>query len=137
MIENKTSLRPRYADTDQMGIVYYAKYLEWFEVGRTELLRDIGLPYTTVEREGIILPVIEAHCRYHRPAKYDQLVTIVSKIGDLPRARIRIEYEIKNVHGQLLAEGYTVHSFLGKNGRPVRPPASLLGVMQPYFHKKQ
>ena len=60
MIENKTSLRPRYADTDQMGIVYYAKYLEWFEVGRTELLRDIGLPYTTIEREGIILPVIEA-----------------------------------------------------------------------------
>ena len=133
MIENKKSLRPRYADTAQMGIVYYAKYLEWFEVGRTELLREIGLPYTKIESEGIILPVIEAYCKYHLPAKYDQPVQIVSRITKMPRARIQIDYDIRDKDNKLLAAGYTIHSFLGKSGRPVKPPASLLEKMKPFF----
>lgn len=133
MIENITSLRPRYADTDKMGIVYYAKYLEWFEVGRTELLREIGLPYTQIEAEGIILPVIEVLCKYHRPAKYDQPVKIISRVTEKPRARIRIDYEIHDEANGLLAEGYTIHSFLGNKGKPVRPPVSLLEKMALYF----
>ena len=133
MIENRTIVRARFADTDKMGIVYYARYLEWFEVGRTELLRALGLPYTEIERNGIILPVIEVFCKYRKPARYDQLIEIVSRVSDLPRSRIRIEYELFSEEGELLASGYTVHSFLGGHGKPVRPPAMMLDKMRPYF----
>lgn len=133
MIEHRTTIRARYADTDQMGFVYYARYLEWFEVGRTELLRAMGLPYSEIEAAGIILPVIEVHCTYHRPARYDQIVAIISRVARMPRARIQIDYEIFNENDELLASGYTIHSFLGTRGRPVRPPRTLLEKMRPHF----
>jgi acyl-CoA thioester hydrolase len=123
----------RYADTDKMGITYYSKYLEWFEVGRTEMLREIGFPYTQLEKEGIGLPVIEAYCRYHRAAMYDQLLRIVSTVRSLPRVTIRIDYKIYNETQELLVDGYTTHPFIGKSGKPVRAPKSLLEVLQPYF----
>ncbi|MDZ7361638.1 MAG: acyl-CoA thioesterase [candidate division KSB1 bacterium] len=133
MLVNTTYVRVRYADTDKMGITYYSKYLEWFEVGRTEMLRDIGFPYTQLEKEGIGLPVIEAYCRYHRAARYDQLLRIVSTVKTLPRVTIRIEYKIYNEQQELLVDGYTTHPFIGKAGKPVRAPKSLLEVLQPYF----
>jgi acyl-CoA thioester hydrolase len=133
MLVNTTYVRVRYADTDKMGITYYSKYLEWFEVGRTEMLREIGFPYTQLEKEGIGLPVIEAYCRYHRAATYDQLLRIVSAIKTLPRVTIRIEYKIYNEQQELLVDGYTTHPFIGKAGKPVRAPKSLLEVLQPYF----
>jgi acyl-CoA thioester hydrolase len=133
MLVNTTYIRVRYADTDKMGITYYSKYLEWFEVGRTEMLRDIGFPYTQLEKEGIGLPVIEAYCRYHRAATYDQLLRIVSAVKTLPRVTIRIDYKIYNEQQELLVDGYTTHPFIGKAGKPVRAPKSLLEVLQPYF----
>ncbi|MDZ7344998.1 MAG: acyl-CoA thioesterase [candidate division KSB1 bacterium] len=133
MIVNTTLVRVRYADTDKMGITYYGKYLEWFEVGRTELLREIGFPYSKMEAEGIGLPVIEVHCRYHRAALYDQLLRVVSTVASMPRGTVRIDYKIFNDDEVLLVEGYTIHSFLGKLGRSVRPPKSFLEALQPYF----
>ncbi len=136
MIVNTTRVRVRYADTDKMGISYYSKYLEWFEVGRTELLREIGLPYAQLEREGFRLPVIEVYCRYHRVALYDQLLLIESAVKTLPRVTIRIDYKIYNEGKELLTDGYTNHSFIGQSGRPVRPPKSFLEVVQPYFQSE-
>jgi acyl-CoA thioester hydrolase len=137
MIVNTTSVRVRYAETDKMGISYYGRYLEWFEVGRTELLREIGLPYAQLEREeGVALPVIEVYCRYHRSALYDQILRIESTVKTLPRVTIRIDYKIYNEDGELLADGYTNHTFIGKSGRPARPPKSFLEVVQPYFQSE-
>lgn len=136
MIVNTTRVRVRYADTDKMGISYYGKYLEWFEVGRTELLREIGLPYVQLETEGIALPVIEVYCRYHRSALYDQLLRIESTVKTLPRVTIRIDYKIYNEDNELLADGYTKHTFIGKSGRPVRPPKPFLEVVQSYFQSE-
>jgi acyl-CoA thioester hydrolase len=137
MIVNTTSVRVRYAETDKMGISYYGRYLEWFEVGRTELLREIGLPYAQLEREeGVALPVIEVYCRYHRSALYDQVLRIESTVKALPRVTIRIDYKIFNDDNELLADGYTNHTFIGKSGRPVRPPKSFLEVLQPHFQNE-
>jgi acyl-CoA thioester hydrolase len=136
MIANTTHVRVRYADTDKMGISYYSKYLEWFEVGRTELLREIDFPYSKMEEEGIGLPVIEVHCRYHRAALYDQLLRVVSAVESMPRGTVRIDYKIYNDDKVLLVEGYTIHSFLGKLGRSVRPPKSFLEALQPYFKEE-
>lgn len=133
MLTKTTSVRVRYADTDKMGITYYSKYLEWFEVGRTEMLRDIGFPYTQLEKEGIGLPVLEAYCHYHRAAKYDQLLRIVSTVKTLPRVTIHIDYKIYDEQ-VLLVDGYTTHPFIGISGKPVRAPKSLLDVLQPFFH---
>lgn len=135
MIESSTHVRVRYADTDQMGVVYHTKYLEWFEVGRTELLRDLGIPYSRMEEEGIGLPVIEAHCLYKRGAVYDQLLLIISRLKELPRATVRIDYEIFNEDRDLLVSGYTVHIFLGKIGRPIKPPKSFMQVITHHFGK--
>lgn len=132
MLTKTASVRVRYADTDKMGITYHSKYLEWFEIGRTEMLRDIGFPYTQLEKEGIGLPVLEVYCRYHRAAKYDQLLRIVSTVKTLPRVTIRIDYKIYDEQ-MLLVDGYTTHPFIGISGKPVRVPKSLLEVLQPYF----
>jgi len=133
MLVNTTYVRVRYADTDKMGITYYSKYLEWFEVGRTEMLRDIGFPYTQLEKEGIGLPVLEVYCRYHRAAKYDQLLRIVSTVETLPRVTIHIDYKIYNEEQELFVDGYTTHPFIGISGKPVRAPKSLLEALRPYF----
>lgn len=137
MLVNTTHLRVRYADTDKMGITYHSKYFEWFEVGRTEMLRDIGFPYTQLEQEGFGLPVLEAYCHYHRAAMYDQLLRIVSTVANLPRVTIRIDYKIFNADQELLVEGYTTHPFIGKTGKPVRPPKSLLAALLPYFENAE
>ncbi|HXG37184.1 MAG TPA: thioesterase family protein, partial [Bacteroidota bacterium] len=91
MIKQTTQIRVRYADTDQMKFVYYAKYFEYFEQGRSDLLRAIGLPYPEIEKLGIFLPVIEAFARYRKPAKYDDLLTVETIINEMPVARVRIE----------------------------------------------
>lgn len=133
MIRTETTVRVRYADTDKMGVVYYARYLEWFEVGRTEMLREIGLPYAEIEETGVGLPVIEAHCEYKNSAQYDDQILIVSMLHCLPKMKIHIDYEIYNAARQLLAQGYTVHIFWSLDGRPVRPPKFFLDALRPYF----
>ena len=116
-----------------MGFVYYGRYLEYFEHSRNELLRSLGLPYTTIESAGIRLPVIEAHLNYKSAARYDDLIQVKSVIPEMPKARIRIEYEIYNGDQALLVTGYTVHGFLNDRNRPTRMPAKLNQVLEPHF----
>jgi acyl-CoA thioester hydrolase len=119
-------VRVRYADTDQMGVVYYANYLVWFEIGRTEWLRDAGWNYREMEQTGIALPVIEAHCLYRQPARYDDEIEIQTAATAVTPARLRFDYRAVRTAGEMLvAEGYTVHAALGANGRPCRLPAQV------------
>jgi len=128
-----TEIRVLYGHVDQMGFVYYGRYLEYFEHSRNELLRSLGLPYTTIESAGIRLPVIEAHLNYKSAARYDDLIQVKSVIPEMPKARIRIEYEIYNGDQALLVTGYTVHGFLNDRNRPTRMPAKLNQVLEPHF----
>lgn len=132
MITHRSEIRVRYADTDQMKMVYYGKYFEYFEQARSELLRSIGLPYSEVEKAGIFLPVIEAFARYRRSARYDDLITVESTVDEMPVARIRIAYRIfDGKEAEPIVEGYTVHSFLNaETGKPTRAPAQFLQVLQ-------
>lgn len=133
MIEHKTQVRVRFAETDQMSIVYHSNYFIWFEIGRTSLLREAGLPYKELEESGILLPVITAHCDFIKSAKYDDLLTIHARISEKPRARIHIDYRITNEAQEELATGYTIHSFIRRDGKPVRPPENFRKVMAPHF----
>ena len=132
MIESRTQVTVRYAETDMMGVVYHGNYLPWFEVGRTTLLKELGLPYRKLEEEGFRLPVLEVSARYLRPAVYDDTVTIVTRLHDRPLLRIRLDYEVKRGE-ELLATGHTVHAFIDREGRPVRPPASAVAVFNAAF----
>ena len=119
-----TRVRVRYAETDSMGVVYYANYLVWFEVGRTEWLRETGGTYREMERNGVALPVIEAHCEYRQPARYDDEVEIHTRATLLTPVRIRFDYELRrNGEGQPAAVGHTIHAAIDGNGRPCRLPA--------------
>ena len=120
-VQHKLEVRVRYVDTDQMGVVHHARYFEWFEMGRTELIRALGLPYRELEQDGYHLPVVEAHAVYRRAARYDDVLTVVSTVEEQRGARLKISYRVLRGH-ELLAEGYTVHVFLNDDGRPVRPP---------------
>jgi acyl-CoA thioester hydrolase len=122
--ETVSRVRVRYAETDQMGVVYYSNYFVWFEVGRTDLLRDSGLTYRELEAEGVSLPVIEAHCEYHRPARYDDDLEIVTTGALLSPVRVEFTYRIvKSQDGAELATGRTVHAVLDRDGSPCRLPA--------------
>jgi acyl-CoA thioester hydrolase len=120
----RTRVRVRYAETDRMGVVYYANYLVWFEVGRTEWLRQSGWSYRAMEREGgIQLPVIEAHCQYRQPARYDDEIDVAATATLLTPVRIRFDYRLtRTADDILLAEGHTVHAAVDVDGRPCRLP---------------
>ena len=118
-----STVRARYAETDKMGVVYYANYLIWFEVGRTDWLRDTGRTYRSMEEDGIQLPVIEAHCEYRQGARYDDEVEIRTRARKLSPVRVQFDYEaVRRADGVLLAVGHTVHATIDRNGRPVRMP---------------
>lgn len=124
---HRFQFRVRYADTDQMGFGYYAHYLRWFEVGRTELIRSLGLSYREIEERGVSLPVIEARCRYLKPARYDDLLAVETGVMALGRASVCFGYRVARAGdpAELLAWGSTEHCFINDSGRPVRPPADL------------
>ena len=119
----ETRLRVRYAETDQMGVVYYANYLIWMEVGRVEFCRSAGIPYRDIEADGFLLAVAEANCRYLAPARYDDEIVISTTLGD-PRPRMpRFDYEITDAgSGRALAKGYTKHIWCGPDFRPKKLP---------------
>lgn len=134
-VTHETSIRVRYADTDQMHIVYNGKYLEYFEVGRTELLRSLGLTYREFEEAGTRLPLVEAHLRFHQPALYDDVILVRAEVREVPRSTMRIDYELRReADSVLIATGYTTHAFLDiATLRPVRPPTAFLAVMWPHL----
>jgi acyl-CoA thioester hydrolase len=122
MIRSRVEVTVRYAETDMMGIVYHANYLPWFEVGRTTLLKELGVPYKRLEEEGYRLPVLEIAAKYLRPATYDDTLEVITTLTEKPLLRIRLEYEVRR-GGELLATGNSVHAFVDRQGKPVRPPA--------------
>lgn len=119
-MENCTTIRVRYAETDQMGVVYNGNYFTWFEVGRVEFLRSLGIRYLDLEKIGIYTAVAEAYCKYIRPAKYDDEVVICTKIRKLTDIRLEFEYSLfRKEDNQILAKGYTVHAFVDENVKPI------------------
>jgi acyl-CoA thioester hydrolase len=123
------SIRVPYAHTDQMGMVYYANYLVYFEMARSALLREIGLPYGELETRGIYLPVVEAHCEYRKPARFDELVEVRSRCTEIRGVRLRIEYEVVR-DGDVLATGYTHHVCMTREGKVVRPAAEVRNLTE-------
>jgi acyl-CoA thioester hydrolase len=116
-------VRVRYAETDTMGVVYYANYFVWFEVARTDLLRDADWSYRSMETDGFMLPVIEAHCNYRQPARYDDEIEVRTTAELVSPIRVAFAYEVvRPADDTLLAEGRTVHAALDRDGRPCRLP---------------
>lgn len=117
----ETTIRVRYAETDQMGIVYHSNYIIWFEIGRTDWFRQIGQDYKSLEEKNILLPVIGVNCQYRKSALYDDLVIIRTYLKELKGVRLTFHYEILRKEGrELLAEGESQHAFVDKDQRPVR-----------------
>lgn len=120
-----TSLRVRYEETDQMGVVYYANYLVWFEVARTEYLRNLGISYRDdIEKKGLFLMVIESKCAYKAPARYDDIVDLETSITQVKNTSLSFGYIVKR-NDLTLAEGSTLHVFVNKEGKPARIPDAL------------
>jgi len=139
MIISQTSLRIRYAETDQMKTAYYGRYFEYFEQGRSDLLRNIGMPYSQVEEMGLLLPVIEAHAVYKKPARYDDEIQVVTYLREKPVARVRIDYEVlRTGDPDPIAEGYTIHTFVNATtGKPTRAPGQFLEVIERAMAKNE
>ena len=135
MLKNVTTIRVRYADTDKMQFVYNGKYLEYFEVGRTELLRTSGLAYSTLENEGYQLPLIEARLIYKAPATYDDLLDIEATVSELYSAKVHIDYVIrKHDTEEVITQGYTSHMFIkADTKKPTRPPKIYIDALKKYF----
>src|SRR5262245_28654870 len=124
-MKNVTSYRVIYGDTDQMGVVYYANYLRWFERGRTELLRQFGLPYKSIEEQGFHFPVTEVSCRYLNSARYDDMISIETQLTSVGRASLNFSYSIlKEIDASPLAVGSTKHACIGTDGRISRIPSA-------------
>ena len=125
-----TSIRVRYAETDQMHGVYNGRYFEYFEVGRAELMRSLGISYRQFEEAGFLLPLTEAYAKYLRQVNYDDIIEVVAMLKEAPMARLRIDYEILR-GSEKMTEGFTVHSFIdAKSARPVRAPKMFLELLQ-------
>jgi acyl-CoA thioester hydrolase len=126
-----TTLRVRYAETDQMGVVYHSNYLIWFEVGRVELMRATGFDYKVMETDDdCYIVVAEAHCRYERPARYDQVLRVRTRIAEWRNRIVKFSYEIFiDEDSTLLATGYTTHVVCGRNGRPKALPPKYRDVL--------
>ncbi len=129
--EEVTAFRVRYPEVDRMAVAHHMHYLAWFEMGRTELMRSAGIPYGTVEETlGVMFPVVEVGARYRRPSRYDEPLEVRTTIADMAGPRVRFEYRIvRPPAGDLLADGFTVHAAVGRDGRPHRVPAALVDAL--------
>ena len=128
--ENTTQYRVCYADTDQMGVVYYANYFMLFERARTELLRLNVLSYKEIEEQGFMLPVLDAHAKYHRPARYDDLLDVTARVVEFDGLKLKTACEVKR-DGVLLVDGDVTLVFLNaKTGRPSRPPENIRQIFE-------
>lgn len=116
LLSTQTPLRVRYAETDQMGVVYHSNYFIWFEVGRAELFREVGIPYTTFEEQDLGLAVVEASCRYRSPALYDDYIIIETKLESFSSRKVTFKYQVLR-DKTLLAEGKTTHFFVNNEGK--------------------
>lgn len=130
MYTHSTKLRVRYSETDQMGYVYYGNYAQFFEIGRVEMLRSLGISYRQMEEQGIMLPVVNFEVKYIRPAYYDDLITIKTSITKIPTAKIVFDYELYNENNQLLTKANTVLVFVNKSTmKPTTAPQHLVNKL--------
>lgn len=121
MLEKDAAIRVRYAETDQMGIVYHTNYIIWFEIGRTEWFRQISQDYKAIEKQNIILPVIEVNCKYKKPALYDDEIIVRTYLKEIKGVRLVFHYKILRMkEEELLAEGETMHAFVDQNKKPIK-----------------
>jgi len=128
----RTAFRVRYAETDQMGMAYYANYLVWFEVMRGDFMRSVGVPYTSLETKGYRLPIIEAHVRYLSPARYDDVVEVAARLTRVRSRIVAFDYRVE-CQGRLLATGWTRHVPMGSDGRPRAFSRELLDALRPFM----
>lgn len=127
MKKNHVNIRVIYADTDAMGIVYHTNYIKWFEIGRTELLRGMGIVYAHMEAQGYKMPLTEAYCHYLLPAKYDQIIIVETEMEYIRRASMKFNYTIFDEEKEsTLVEGYTVHACINNIGKIVRFPVFIV-----------
>jgi acyl-CoA thioester hydrolase len=135
MFTSETQIRVRYAETDQMGVVYHSNFFPYFESARAESIRDLGFTYSDMERMGVIMPVIDVHCRYHRPARYDDLLTIKTILKELPvHHKIEFFHEVYNEKEELLAEGKIILYFMeAKTMKRTTMPVALMEKVSHYF----
>lgn len=134
MFEHSTKLRVRYGETDQMGYMYYGNYASFYEVGRVEMLRSLGLTYSGMEASGIMMPVVELSCRYLKPALYDEEITIRVIMEEMPRIRIHFKYELYNEKQELINTGETLLVFINmKTNRPCIAPKDFLEKVKVFF----
>lgn len=130
----ETKIRVRYADTDQMGYVYNGNYATYYEVGRTEALRSLGMTYKSMEEEGVMLPVLEMKSKFFRPVKYDELITLKVTITNKPGVRILFKYDIYNENNEHVHTGETTMVFVDmQKNKPCLPPASFADKLNPFF----
>ena len=135
MYSAETTVRVRYSETDQMQYVYYGNYATYYEVGRVEMLRQLGMSYRSLEESGIMMPVLETHSYYHQPAKYDDLLTIKITIPQLPLVKIKFEYEIFREDGQKIHSGDTTLAFIDmKSGKPRKAPEKMREILAPFYN---
>ena len=132
-IEHQTTVRVRYGETDQMGYCYYGNYALYLEVGRVEAMRQVGMSYRDLEEQGVMLPVANLEIRYLKPALYDDLLTVITRITEVSGAKLYFEYEIHKEGVGLLIEAKTLLIFVDKETmRPTKPPVEFLEILKPF-----
>jgi len=130
MNEHKVTVRVRYGETDQMGVVYHGSYVPYFEIGRVEWLRNKGVSYKALEESGIALPIVSMHLNYKKPARYDDLLTIHTKLRKYSGVKIEFDCEIRNENEELLTTAHFILVFVDtKNGKPIVPPSYILEII--------
>lgn len=136
MYSTETEVRVRYSETDQMGYVYYGNYAAYYEVGRVEALRSLGMSYRSLEESGIMMPVLESHSKYVKPTRYDDLIRLQIIIPTLPTSRITFEYKLF-LEETLVHEGSTTLAFVNmETGRPMRAPEAMIHLLKPFYEVK-
>ena len=135
MFTHETKIRVRYAETDQMGVVYHSNYFPWFEAARAEAIRELGMTYAGIERTGVFMPIVDVHCRYLRPARYDDLLTVKTMLKELPvHHKIEFHHEVLNEKNELLASGRVILYFMIIEGmKRTTMPEPLQEKLKPYF----
>ena len=130
-MEHKFQTKIYYKDVDKMGVVYYSRYFEYFEQGRTELLNSFGLNVSEIENQGVFLPVILAHCEYNKSVRFEDQIIIISKINQIPKSRLKINYSIIKIDPiEKIANGLTQHAFTKENGKPTRAPEIIVNTIK-------
>ena len=136
MIRKDVEIRVRYKDTDKMGVVYHSNYIVYYEVARTELFRELGIPYAEMEEHGVMTPILEVESKYIAPAHYDEVITVRATIAEEPMARINITYEVLNEAGRIINTGRTVLGFVNsETRRPCRAPQQFVEIIREQLGK--